>query len=95
MAKYYLTKDDDIGEKLFDILLTNKSIVEDYFVNDENEEKITLEKLFNSSFWITNNGIGAKISILKEISEKKKYKLEELFTMTESKFNEYYYDISY
>jgi len=90
MNSYYLEKDDIRGKILYENLLKNTTINEDYFPIKKNDME-ELEKLFRTNrYYFSSNTERLKIRLLQNL-KKHKLSVYEYFDLVELFFNKYYY----
>lgn len=93
MNSYYLTKDDYRGRELYEKLLENEIVENDYFTKNKDSVE-ELEQFFKTNrYYFSSNSEKVKIKLLYRL---KNFGLTiyEYFDLTELYFNKYYYGLT-
>jgi hypothetical protein len=91
MDRYLLTDDDPRGKKIYENIINNEIISDDYFVEAERNDN--LEFFFDTTkLPLAGNSNIVKLKILNKL---KKHKLDiyTYFDIVESYFNKYFYQL--
>jgi hypothetical protein len=82
------------GEKIYEHIVNNESIIKDYFENYEEENSnYKLEHLFHTFINESVLADSAKMKLLKIIDKRKKRTIFEYFDMVQSEFNILFYNM--